>query len=46
MAQSIRVETYLPQHVANELDRVSNNRSEFVREAVKEKLDSEGRINE
>jgi metal-responsive CopG/Arc/MetJ family transcriptional regulator len=41
MAQSIRVETYLPQHVANELDRVADNRSEYIREAVKEKLDGE-----
>lgn len=44
VAQSIRVEAYLPQHVSDELDRVSDNRSEFIREAVKEKLDKEGKI--
>lgn len=46
VAQSIRVEAYLPQHVADELERVADNRSEFIREAVKEKLDSEGRIDD
>lgn len=44
MAQSIRVEAYLPQYVADELERVSDNRSEFIREAVKEKLDKEGEL--
>ena len=44
VAQKIRVEAYLPQHVADELERVSDNRSEFIREAVKEKLDTEGRV--
>jgi len=45
VAQSIRVEAYIPQHVADELDRVADNRSEYIREAVKEKLDGE-RVNE
>jgi metal-responsive CopG/Arc/MetJ family transcriptional regulator len=45
VAQSIRVEAYLPQHVADELDRVTDNRSEYIREAVIEKLDGE-RIDE
>jgi len=30
--------------VADELERVADNRSEFIREAVKEKLDKEGEI--
>jgi len=46
VAQSIRVEAYIPQHVSDELDRVADNRSEFIREAVKEKLDEEGRVDE
>jgi len=46
VAQKIRVEAYLPQYVADELERVSDNRSEFIREAVKDKLDKEGEINE
>jgi len=41
MAQSMRVEAYLPQHVVDELDRVTDNRSEYIREAVVAQLDSE-----
>jgi len=41
MAQSLRVETYLPKHVVDEIDRVSDNRSEYIREAVVASLDDE-----
>lgn len=37
----MRVEAYLPQHVVDELDRVTDNRSEYIRHAVKERLDEE-----
>lgn len=46
MAQSVRVEAYLSRTTADELDRVAENRSEFIREAVKAKLDTEGRVDE
>lgn len=46
VAQKIRIEAYVAQHTADELNRVAENKSEFIREAVKEKLDKEGKINE
>lgn len=42
MAQSIRVEAYLPQQMVEELDMIADNRSEYIREAVGEKIEREG----
>ena len=38
MGHSIRVETYLDYETVRELDRATDNRSEFIRELVEDEL--------
>lgn len=38
MARSQRVETYLPPEMIDEIDEQTDNRSEFIREALEEYL--------
>lgn len=39
MARSIRVEVYLPPETIDEIDEETDNRSEWIRDAIKTKLD-------
>jgi metal-responsive CopG/Arc/MetJ family transcriptional regulator len=38
MARSQRVEVYLPREMVDEIDEQTDNRSEFIRDALEEKL--------